>query len=182
MMPKSLQRTRRSASGRIIPFIFALGLVAGCAGTGGSRTPQGRWHSDKPVSISTDDRQVLQDASGFKEISAKAKLPPAVVALCTDKTGKLAEPGKRWNSGCVINPDLASNRLIWAATNDDYYVVHYEWGGFVGSAHVLIVRFNGDAAGTKVVWRGSGWWLKNYEDFLDALQTRRLEDEREYVR
>ena len=166
---------------RIIPFIFALGLVVGCAGTGGSRTSLG-WRSDKPVSISTDDRQVLQDASGFNEISTKAKLPPTIVALCTDGDGKLAEPGERWNSGCVINPDLASNRLIWAATNDDYYVVHYEWGGLVGSAHVLIARFNGDAAGTKVVWRGRGWLLKNYEDFLDALQTYRLEDEREYVR
>jgi len=40
-----------------------------------------------------DDRRMLQDSSRFHEVHSTKDLPPAVVALCVDDKGKLADPG-----------------------------------------------------------------------------------------
>lgn len=148
---------------------------------GGSRRTQKPWRADRPVSISPDHRRALQEASRFQEIRTTARLSPSVVALFADHRGKVAEPGQKWNGTCVMDPDLACQRLIWAASNGDYYVVHYERGGFIATSHVLIATWKERDASPQVVWRGTGWGLKNYEDFLDALQTYRLEDDPDYA-
>ena len=74
----------------------------------------------------------------------------------------------------VIYPNLPFNRFIWAATNGEYYVVHYEHGGFLASTHVLIAVLKQDDASPKIIWRGTGPWLKNYEAFLTALQDNKI--------
>jgi hypothetical protein len=42
--------------------------------------------------LSAEDRKVLQDFSRFHEVHSTKDLPPAVVALCVDDNGKLADP------------------------------------------------------------------------------------------
>src|SRR5262245_66278345 len=48
--------------------------------------------------LSSQDRGVLQESSRFHEFHSTSDLPAAVVALCTNRVGKLAEPGGKWNA------------------------------------------------------------------------------------
>src|SRR5262245_33597568 len=88
-----------------------------------------------------EDRRVLQDASRFHEIHSTTNLPPQVVSLCADENGRIAEPGNKWEAtDYITNAKLPRRRLIWAASDGDYCVVHYERGGIAHSYHVLIAR------------------------------------------
>src|SRR6516162_677942 len=89
--------------------------------------------------LPAEDRKVLEDSSRFREIRATTNLPPAIVALCADFNGRLAEPGQKWEATDVISDrPLPRKRLIWAAVADEYYVVHYERGGIGHSFHFLV--------------------------------------------
>ena len=98
-------------------------------------------------------RRALQDVTRFREIRAVRNLPPVVVSLCADDKGKIAEPGQKWEATDFITDDkLPSKRLIWAATDGERYVVHYERGGRAHSAASLA----GDPALPQYRWRSGG--------------------------
>jgi hypothetical protein len=74
--------------------------------------------------LSAAHRKALEDSFRFQEVFATTTLPLAIVALCTDDSGRLAEPGQRWEAADVIrDASLPRKRLIWAAVGGDYYVV-----------------------------------------------------------
>lgn len=133
--------------------------------------------------LSADDRKVLLDSSRFDEVHSTSHLPPAMVSLCADDKGKLAEPGQDWNATDVVtDTTLPWKRLIWAAVGGDYYVVHYERGGIDHSFHILIAKLaSGDAKPT-VVWHGVGHQLKDYAAFIEALKAGTLDDRANYPR
>ena len=132
--------------------------------------------------LSPKHRKAVQDSSRFHEVHATTNLPPAVVALCADDSGRLVEPGQRWESTDVItNTTLPRKRLIWAAVAGEYYVVHYERGGRGHSFHVLVAMLTKGDAKPKVVWRGVGEQLKDYSAFLDALRSDKLDDRLDYA-
>ena len=102
--------------------------------------------------LSTEDRRVLLNGSRFHEVHSNKDLPPAVVALCVDDKGKLADPGQNWNAtDAITDPTLPWKRLIWAAVGSDYYVVHYERGGIDHSFHILVAKLTKNDAKTKVI-------------------------------
>ena len=125
----------------------------------------------------------MQDASLFHEVRVTNDLPPAIVALCADDKGRLAEPGQKWTAtDFVRDATVPRKRLIWWGVAGTYYVVHYERGGRGHSFHVLVATFTKGDANPKVVWHGVGDRLKNYAAFLDALRNGKLDDRLEYVR
>ena len=127
-------------------------------------------------------RVALQNVSRFKEIRLVTNLPPLVVALCADENGKLAAPGEKWQAGDVITDNrLPRKRLIWAVTDGEWYVVHYERGGRARSFHILVTALGRGEAKPKVVWRGVGSQLKDYSGFLAALQNGSLDDTLDYA-
>lgn len=129
-----------------------------------------------------EDRKVIQDASRFHEVRATTNLPPSVVSLCADGRGKIAEPGQKWRVTDVITDDtLPRKRLIWAATDSDYYVVHYESGGIGHGYHVLVARFLQGNTKAELVWHAVGKPLKDYRALLDAIEHNSLHDELEYA-
>lgn len=131
--------------------------------------------------LSTKDREILQDSSRSHEVHSTKDLPPAVVALCADDKGKLADPGQNWNAtDAVTDATLPWKRLIWAAVGGDYYVVHYERGGIDHSFHVLVAKLPKGDAKPKVIWSGVGRPLKDYAAFLDALRCGKLDDRLDY--
>lgn len=131
--------------------------------------------------LSSEDRRVLQDSSRFHEVHSTNDLPPAIVALCTGDNGRLADPGQKWNATDVITDrTLAGKRLIWAAVDGEYYVVHYERGGIAHTFHVLVARLAKNDAKPKVVWHAVGGPLKDYAAFLDALRSGKLDDRLDY--
>ena len=104
--------------------------------------------------LSADDRKILQDSSRFHEVHSICDLPPAIVALCSDK---LAEPGQNWNAtDAIVDPTLPAKRLIWAAIGGDYYVVHYERGGIAHMFHVLVAKLTKGEPKPKIVWSAIG--------------------------
>ena len=132
--------------------------------------------------LTAEQQKRLQESNRFHEIHAVTDLPPKVVPLCADENGRLAEPGEKWEATDVIGDSrLPRKRLIWAATDGEYYVVHYERGGYAHSFHVLVVAIgNGDGA-PKVVWRGVGEELKDLTAFRAALAADKLDDRLEYA-
>jgi hypothetical protein len=131
--------------------------------------------------LSTEDRKVLQDSSRFHEVHSIKDLPPALVGLCADDRGKLADPGQNWNAtDAVTDPTLPWKRLIWAAVDGEYYVVHYERGGIDHSFHILVAKLSKNDAKPTVVWRALGHPFKDYAAFVDALQAGKLDDRLNY--
>jgi hypothetical protein len=131
--------------------------------------------------LSPEVRAALQVPSTFREVHSIKDLPTSVVALCADQNGKLANPGMKWEATDFIRDStLPRKRLIWAVTNNHYYVVHYERGGIVHSFHYLIAIVGKDTA--KSVWRGVGdKQIKNFAEFTVALKAGQLDDRLEYA-
>ena len=124
------------------------------------------------------DRKALQDSSRFHEIHSTSDLPAAVVALCTNNVGRVAEPGEKWNAtDAITDPNLPAKRLIWAAIGGAYCVVHYERGGIAHTYHILVAKLVNNDSEPKVVWRAIGGPLKDYAGFLDALRSGKLDDQ-----
>src|SRR5881394_4176180 len=127
--------------------------------------------------LPAQDRKVLLDASRFHEVHSTKDLPPAVVALCVDDKGKLAEPGQNWNAtDAVTDPTLPWKRLIWAAVGSDYYIVHYERGGIAHSFHILVAKVIKGEANAKIVWQAVGGPFKDYAAFVDEFRNGKLDD------
>ncbi|MGH7952840.1 MAG: hypothetical protein ACREFE_13110 [Limisphaerales bacterium] len=137
-------------------------------------------HADV-TKLPADIQKSLRDVSRFHEIHVATNLPPAIFALCADYKGRLAEPGQKWEVTDVITDDkLPTKRLIWAVTDGDYYVVHYERGGYAHSFHFLVAKLKVSESKSSFIWRGVGGQLKDYSAFLEALQTGKLDDRLEY--
>lgn len=133
--------------------------------------------------LPTEERKVLLDSSRFHEVHSTKDLPFAVIALCIDENGKLADPGQNWNATDVVtDATLPWKRLIWAAVGGDYYVVHYERGGIDHSFHILVAKLGSRDASPRVVWHGVGHQLKNYAAFVEALHAGTLDDRVNYPR
>lgn len=131
--------------------------------------------------LPADDQKALRDTSRFREIQAATNLPPAIFALCADHNGRLAEPGQKWEvSDFITDNKLPTKRLIWAVTDADYYVVHYERGGYAHSFHFLVARLKAGESKPSLIWRGVGGRLKDFKAFVDALAGNKLHDSRDY--
>jgi len=119
------------------------------------------------TTLPAEDRKVLLNASRFHEVHSTKDLSPAVVAVCVDDKGKLADPGQNWNaSDAITDPMLPWKRLIWAALGGDYYVVHYERGGIDHTFHILVAKLTKSDAKPKVVWHAVGHQSKTTRHFL----------------
>src|SRR4029453_19033085 len=133
--------------------------------------------------LPAEDRKALLDSSRFHEVHSTRDLPPAIVALCADDKGKIADPGQNWNvTDAVTDATLPWKRLIWAAVGGDYYVVHYERGGIDHSFQILVAKLAKNDAKPKVIWHAVGKQLKDYAAFTAALRSEKLDDRVNYPR
>ena len=131
--------------------------------------------------LSAEHRKGLQDSKRFHEVRSTTNLPPAVVALCADDNGRLAEPGQNWEpTDVIMDSKLPRKRLIWAATDGEYFVVHYERGGIAHSFQFLVAELKHGNTNPRVLWRGVDGQLKDYKAFLAALDSNKLDDSLEY--
>jgi hypothetical protein len=132
--------------------------------------------------LPADDQKTLRDVARFHEIHAATNLPLAIFTLCADNNGRVAEPGQKWEAtDFITNDKLPRARLIWAVTDGDYYVVHYERGGYAHSFHVLVARLKSGDSKPSFVWRATGGRLKDFKAFLDAIATNKLDDSSDHV-
>jgi len=129
------------------------------------------------------DQKALRDVSRFHEIHAATNLPPTVFAFCADHKGRLAGPGQKWEVSDVIrDATLPQKRMIWAMTDGNYYIVHYESGGYVHSFHVLVAKLEGENGKPSFLWHGvSLGSLKDFRAFLDALANKKIDDRPDYA-
>jgi hypothetical protein len=127
--------------------------------------------------LSAEDRKALLDSSRFHEVYSTSDFPAAVVALCTNGVGKLAEPGEKWNAtDSITDPTLPAKRLIWTSIGGEYYVVHFERGGIAHTFHILVAKLTNGDSQPKVVWRAVGGPFKDYAAFTGALRDGKLDD------
>ena len=139
------------------------------------------WCCGDVTKLPAEDRRALQDSSRFHEVHSTGDLPAAIVALCADD-GRFAEPGQKWNAtDAITDPTLPGKRLIWAAVDGEYYVVHYERGGIAHTFHVLVATLTKNNTKPKVIWRVVGGPHKDYAAFLIALRDGKLDDRLDYA-
>jgi hypothetical protein len=114
----------------------------------------------------------------FRTVKPAAILPPAVYAICADDRGRLADPGHQWEATDVIADEtLPRKRLIWAVRGGDYYVVHYERGGYAHSFHVLVAEVRKGDAKPIFIWHATAKErLKDFAAFLDGVAMNKLDD------
>jgi hypothetical protein len=125
--------------------------------------------------IPAEDIKTLREEARFHEIQAATNLPPVVLALCADVKGRLAEPGQIWKAtDAIIDDKLPTKRLIWAVTDGNYYVVHYERGGYLRSYHVLVAKWKQGDGKPSLVWRRVGGRINDFKAFQDALGSNKL--------
>jgi len=130
-----------------------------------------------------EDRKALQNSSRFHGVHSTSDLPAAVVALCADDKGRLADPGQNSNAtDAITDPTLPWKRLVWAAVGGEYYVVHYERGGIDHSFHIVAVKLAKNHTKPKTIWSVVGSPLKDYTAFLEALLNGKLNDRLNYSR
>jgi len=72
---------------------------------------------------------------------------------------------------------LPSRRVIWAARSKEFFVVHYEQGGFFHSYHIVVARFKPQASSYELGWRAEAPRLLQYSDFVVALKNNELRPE-----
>ncbi len=102
--------------------------------------------------------------------------------ICHQWLSRFARTTKEREATDFVTDDkLPSKRLIWAATDGERYVVHYERGGRAHSFHVLVATLTTADTNPRVVWRGVGSHLKDYSAFLAALQSGKLDDTLDYA-
>jgi len=131
-----------------------------------------------PTKLSKQDKKALQEVPQFQAISAVTNLPSAIVQLCADSNGRLAEPGEKWDpTDLISDPKLPRHRLIWASANATYYVVHYESGGRAHIFRLLVARMKEGDKRPSSVWRGFGGELKDFTAFAEALANNELADD-----
>ncbi len=136
--------------------------------------------SDNPAAVnhlSDSLRKLLMDAKLFRPLKSMTEIPPAVIALCSDSHGRMADIGRRWESTDFITKDtLPRKRLIWAVVYRDYYLVHYERGGIGHSFHVLFAQKRiGERA--DLLWRAVGERYSDAAAFRKALTNNKMDDD-----
>jgi len=140
--------------------------------------------SDNPAAVnhlSDSQRKLLADPTLFRPLKSKTEIPPAVLALCSDLHGRMADIGQRWEATDVITNDtLPRKRLIWAVVYQDYYIVHYERGGRGHSFHVLLAQTR---AGEKadLLWRAVGEKYSDLTAFRNALTNNQMDDDPKFA-
>jgi len=129
--------------------------------------------------LDVKQRKIIE-TSAFRQLHSVKELPSELVALCADENNRLADPGQKWQvSDVIYDKNLPRKRLIWAATFKDYYVVHYEKGGYAHSFHVLLAKTEKTP---KILWHGIGVKLSDFNEFKNALKENKLDDRREYIK
>ena len=134
------------------------------------------------------DRSKIEGAVNPELLRFTKDIPETVrdacAAVISDHVFRLAEPGQEFQvTDAILKPNLPRRRLIWAARIPGYYVVHYEMGGRGHSYHVLLVEYDEIQKSARVVWSAAGTPgipLKDYAQFVRALKSGKLDDQRDY--
>lgn len=145
---------------------------------------------DLPVTVRTR----LESPVRVELLRSTCEVPVAVVQACAaaQRGGefRLADPGQPYQETDRIalpNRHLPWRRLRWAVrlSPGDYYLLHYEKGGFSHSFHVRLVdATEGEpgAAPARLVWSATiDRVLRNYRQFVAALRAGRLNDDPDLV-
>lgn len=147
-----------------------LGLVSACGLLMASAAS-----AEKTSGLPTADRAHLMKSDSFAAISHVSELPAAVrEKLLIPASGKkapeyaMADPGKPWNPGCVVD-GTPSRRLLFAAVSKDHCVVAYESGGIAHMYRANLYRLGGANGGQTAspVWAA---YISPKTETLDSLR------------
>jgi hypothetical protein len=95
------------------------------------------------------------------------------------KEFKMADRGTPWNKTDVVtNPSLPFRRLIWAIEIKQYFVVHYELGGYGYSTHYMVAARDKEKQKWSVLWSAAGFEIsRNFPAFIADLKKGKLDSD-----
>ena len=101
----------------------------------------------------------------------------------SDGNGLFAMPGAQWAQDVLSRGGtLPSRRLLWAASRQGFLVIHFEQGGFAHTYNIVVLRNAPGSTAYELAWRASSPRLKDYANFVRALEANDLHDERDPAR
>jgi len=108
--------------------------------------------------LSESDRSVLEHPDAFTQVNRVGGIPKSVIRAIADASHdpefRLADPGQEWQeTDVIVEPRLSRRRLVFAASTPEYWLIHYELGGYSHSYHLVLVE--GNPGSEKVVWRAT---------------------------
>jgi hypothetical protein len=144
-------------------FLFAAGIFAGLLADFAGPVAEGK--------LPPDLRKAVLRSGAFHEIQTTKEIPAPIMGLCAQHRERMAEPGQKWQVTDVITePNLPIERLIFAATDGVYYVVHYERGGIAHSFEVVVAELPKGQGRPVAVWRGNGGPFKDFAALQEWLK------------
>ena len=135
--------------------------------------------------LSSEDLLALQNATNFHKISAKKDLPKEIVMIL-EKQEKMADVDEYWEkTDSVSSSNPVFKHFIWAYASDDYYVIHYEKGGYVYQLGFLVIKIEKNTKKPIMVWYGTGRnlfvdkqnKLNNLDEFIAALKNNKIDED-----
>src|SRR6185295_11348000 len=109
------------------------------------------------VKMPQEVREALKAPEKFHDIRKVADLPPDVLKLTPHGGTGMANPGEEWQVTDVVRDrTLPGRRLIWAASNGAYCVIHYETGGIAHIFHTAVIGLEHGKTEAHVVWEYTG--------------------------
>ena len=121
--------------------------------------------------------KALTNTANFHEICSTTNLAPAVLSIAGEEPcfevkigtngewepnrAKMAEPGQPWST----------HRLIWAATDDTNWVVHYEWKRSPESRGINYCILGVSLPDLNYAWKLGGRF-KDYKEFITSGSSR----------
>ena len=130
--------------------------------------------------LAPEYRFLLMQQGAFRVV-AMSQIPSSIALLCADSNGRMAAPGERWEATDTLSGDnLPRKRFIWAATHNNYYLLHYERGGRAHSFHVVIAYMRGEGT-VELLWHASATQYQDVSAFMKALASDQLSDNPAYA-
>jgi len=128
--------------------------------------------------LALEYRALLSNAELFHPVQM-SEVPASVVALIADGSGRLAAPGEAWQPTDVLG-NLPHKRLVWVGVAKNYYLLHYERGGFVHAFNVALIQLGGDNR-PDLLWHAATGLYSDLPDFAKALEANLPDDNPSYA-
>jgi hypothetical protein len=104
---------------------------------------------------------------GVREVKSKMWLPASIWSQVN--ADNMAEPGGAFDSGCIRREGVPSQRLIFGGMTSDYFIVHFERGGY---AHGFTTElYHREGANWQLLWHTYALEVKSLSQLTEKIQS-----------
>lgn len=106
----------------------------------------------------------------FTVYNNKSAIPKNVLKEldCITDNFDIANPGEKFQVGCIAEKNTAKRQLIFLAKSKDIIVMSYATGGFGTSTHFLFIKFSSEKI--EDLWTGVGMGIIKHTSIAEIIK------------